>query len=94
MEKCSCIFHIHHIPVAWRSKRKYPVCERGNWHSINSRGSGKFIKYLVQPVTITPEEYDILTSLLSCIIAMLAKITSKNHLTLPKSVVNSVGNCQ
>jgi hypothetical protein len=23
VEKCSCIFHIHHVHVAWRSKRKY-----------------------------------------------------------------------
>jgi cysteinyl-tRNA synthetase len=35
--------------------------------------------------------HNFLASLLSLIITMLAKITSKNQLTLPKSVVNSVG---
>jgi hypothetical protein len=44
-----------------------------------------------QLVIPNSKEYDILTSLLSCIITMLAKITSKNQLTLPKSVVNLVG---
>jgi hypothetical protein len=39
VEKCSCIFHIHHIHVAWRSKRKKLARQCENWFLNNRRVS-------------------------------------------------------